>query len=84
MDRLKYLMERYETNDIFVLNCRVPFDYNDEKLNELSDEEYIDFIDKIEEEEYKEISKIVKERMENDNGVRYSLDGLKKLLPKDK
>lgn len=74
MDRLKYLMERYKTNDIFELDCRVPFDYNDEKLNELSDEEYIDFIDKIEEEEHKEISKIVKERMENDNGVRYTLD----------
>ena len=62
MDRIKYLMERYETEDLDVLDCRVPFNYKSEKYSSLTDEEYITMIDKIEEIEDREIYEILKER----------------------
>lgn len=62
MDRLKYLMERYETDDLEILECRVPFDYTDEKYNDLTDDEYIAMIDRIEEIEHEDIYRILKER----------------------
>lgn len=62
MDRLKYLMDRYNTNDIEILNCRVPFNYEDSKYDSLSDEEYIAMIDKIEELEDEDIYRLLKDR----------------------
>lgn len=62
MNRIKYLMERYETDDLKVLDCRVPFNYKDEKYNNLTNEEFIAMIDKIEEIEHESIYKVLKER----------------------
>lgn len=62
MDKLKYLMERYETDDLEILDCRVPFNYKDEKYEELTDEEYISMIDRIEEIEHEDIYRVLKER----------------------
>lgn len=62
MDRLKYLMKRYETEDLEVLKCRVPFDYEDSTYNSLSDKQYINMIDNIEDEEDKAIYSILKDR----------------------
>lgn len=62
MDRLKYLMDRYETDDLEILDCRVPFNYRDEKYESLSDEEYISMIDRIEEIEDEDVYKVLKER----------------------
>lgn len=62
MDRIKYLMERYETEDLDVLDCRVPFNYKSEKYSSLTDEEYITMIDEIEEIEDREVYEILKER----------------------
>lgn len=62
MDRLKYLMERYETDDLEILDCRVPFDYKDSKYDDLTDNEYIAMIDRIEEIENEDIYRVLKER----------------------
>lgn len=62
MNRLKYLMKRYETEDLEILKCRVPFNFEDSAYNELSDEEYICKIDNIEAEENEAIYSILKDR----------------------
>lgn len=62
MDRMLYLMERYETDDISILNCRVPFDYKDTRYDRLEDEEYIAMIDRLEDIENEDIYRVLKER----------------------
>lgn len=62
MDRLKYLMKRYNTEDLEVLRCRVPFNFEDSAYDSLSDDDYINMIDNIEDEEDKAIYSLLKDR----------------------
>lgn len=62
MDRLNYLKKRYETEDLEILKCRVPFNFEDSIYNSLSDEEYISMIDNIETGENEAIYAILKDR----------------------
>ena len=63
MDRLQYLKNRYDTDDIEILKCRAPFDFEDKKYDILPDMRYIDFINTIEEREDREVYIAIKDRI---------------------
>lgn len=63
MDRLQYLKNRYDADDIEILKCRVPFDFEDKKYDILPDMRYIDFINTIEEREDREVYIAIKDRI---------------------